>query len=290
LLLPSEQIVGRTLREILPPHVAEPAMDAVELAVAGGTASFEYALEVAGEGRHYEARVVPCGNDVLAVVRDITELQRNRDELAATAERLRVTLLDTVRAMGAMVQLRDPYTAGHERRVAALAEAVAGVLGLDEDRRRTVLVAGEIHDIGKIGVPAETLSKPRRLSPDERRLVEEHPERGYEILAGIHFDAPVAEIVRQHHERLDGSGYPRGLRGDEILPEARILAAADVLEAMSSHRPYRPALGVDAGLAELRAGAGVLFDERVVAACEEAVARGLVDLSESSAASWSLQM
>ena len=281
LLLPPEQVIGRTVADVLPPHVAGPAMECIAAAQAGVSSSFEYALEVGGEQRHYEARVVPCGpDDVLTVVRDVTELQRKRDEAAATAEHLRVALLDTVRAMGAMVRLRDPYTAGHEHRVAALAEAVAGVLGFDEDHRQAVLVAGEIHDIGKIGVPAETLSKPRRLTPDERRLIEEHPARGREILAGIHFDWPVAEIVHQHHERLDGSGYPRGLRGDAILPEARILAAVDVLEAMSSHRPYRPALGVEAGLAELRAGAGVRFDEQVVAACEEVVARGLVDLSE----------
>ena len=281
MVLPPDQVIGRTVEEVLPPHVAGPALESIAAALAGESPSFEYALEVGGEERHFEARVVPCGaDDVLAVVRDVTELQLKRDEAAATAERLRGTLLDTVRAMGAMVQLRDPYTAGHEHRVAALAEAVAGVLGFDEDSRQAVLVAGEIHDIGKIGIPAETLSKPRRLSPDERRLVEEHPTRGHEILAGINFDWPVAEIVHQHHERLDGSGYPRGLRGGEILPEALVLAAADVLEAMSSHRPYRPALGVEAGLEELRAGAGVRFDEQVVAACEEVVARGLVDLSE----------
>ncbi len=282
LLVSRERTVGATATEILPAEVAELTMNAIAAALgSGATAAFEYSLTIEDDKRHFEARVVPCGADeVLAVVRDVTDLHRSRRDLAESAGRLRATLHDTVRAMGAIVDLRDPYTGGHERRVAALTQAIADVMGLGEARREGLAIAGEVHDIGKIGVPAEILSKPGRLTSTERALVEEHASRGYEILAGIDFACPVAEIVHQHHERLDGSGYPRGLAGDEILLEARILAAADVLEAMASHRPYRAALGVEAALAELRAGAGTLYDADVVAACERVIATGMVDLSE----------
>jgi len=281
LLLPRERIIGATAVELLPTEVAELTMNGIAAALgSAAAAAFEYSLAVGGDERHFEARVVPCGADeVLAVVRDVTELRRSQRDLAESARRLRATLYDTVRAMGAMVDLRDPYTGGHERRVALLTRAVAEVMGLSEEQREGLAIASEVHDIGKIGVPAEILSKPGQLTDYERELVEEHAARGYEILAGIDFAWPVAEIVRQHHERVNGSGYPRGLAGDEILLEARILGAADVLEAMASHRPYRPALGADAALAELRAGAGTLYDAHVVAACERVTAIGMVDLS-----------
>ena len=145
----------------------------------------------------------------------------------------------------------DPYTAGHQRRVAEIAGAIAGVIGVNGETPAPARRRGTLHDIGKMAVPAEILSKPGRLSDAEFELIRQHPQTGYEILAGIDFPWPVAEIVLQHHERLDGSGYPQGLEGDEILLEARILAVADVVEAMSSHRPYRPALGLDQALAEI---------------------------------------
>ena len=212
--------------------------------------------------------------------RDVTDLRQSERDLATSAGRLRATLHDTVRAMGAIVDLRDPYTGGHERRVAALARAIGDVMELSEEQCEGLVVASEVHDVGKISVPAEILSKPRRLTDLERLLVQDHAHRGYEILSGIDFAWPVAEIVHQHHERLDGSGYPRGLAGGDILLEARIIGAADVLEAMSSHRPYRAALGVEAALAELRAGARTRYDADVVAACERVMATGMVDLSE----------
>ena len=266
LLLPPERVIGARVDEVLPPHVAAAAMKGIPAALDGQTVvAFEYALEIGGEDRHFEARLVPSGeNEVLAVVRDMTELKRSQYDLAASAERLRRTLVDTVRAMGAIVEQRDPYTAGHERRVAAISGAVCAVIGLDAGRREGLVIASEIHDIGKVAVPAEMLSKPGQLTGPERTIVQEHAARGHEILSRIAFDQPVAEIVHQHHERLDGSGYPRGLAGDEIMLEARILGAADVLEAMSSHRPYRPGLGVDAGLAELRAWAGTRYDVQAI--------------------------
>lgn len=204
---------------------------------------------------------------ILGVGRDITE--RKQAEVAARvhAEQLQRTVEGAVLAMSHMVESRDPYTAGHERRVGELAAAIGAEMGMEEEQLNALSLAGTIHDIGKIAVPAEILSKPGRLSEIEFSLIKAHPTTGFEILADVDFGSPVAEMVLQHHERLDGSGYPRGLAGVDILPEARILAVADVVEAMSSHRPYRVALGMEAALAEVRAHAGVKFDAEVVAVC-----------------------
>ena len=171
----------------------------------------------------------------------------------------------TLHAVSRMVDLRDPYTAGHERRVGLVAAAIARELGWSEDRCHTLELLGLVHDIGKVAVPAELLSKPTRLTPFEFDLIKTHAQAGYEILKDVEFNGlPVGEIIRQHHERLDGRGYPQGLKGDEIRPEARILAVADVFESMASHRPYRPALGPDAALAELEKGRGIAFDPAAV--------------------------
>ena len=200
--------------------------------------------------------------------------QRGRESLAESAHELHEQLRDTVQALGAIIGLRDPYTAAHERRVAALAAAIALEMGLGEEAREGLAFAAEVHDIGKIGVPAEILSKPGALTEVEYALIKQHPQAGRELLAAIRFRQPVAEIVGQHQERLDGSGYPDGLRGEEILLEARILAVADVVEAMASHRPYRASLGLEAALAEVRGGAGTRYDGDVVAACERVFAQG----------------
>lgn len=192
---------------------------------------------------------------------------RLRQEQLGNAEKLRKGLEDTVLAISAMVEMRDPYTAGHEQRVAELAAAIATEMGLPADRVYGIHLAGSIHDLGKIQVPAEILSKPGRLNEVEYRLVKQHPQIGYEILKNIEFPCPVAQMVLQHHERLDGSGYPRGLKGGEILPEARILSVADVVEAMASHRPYRPGIGLPAALEEIGRNRGVLYDPDAVDAC-----------------------
>jgi len=173
----------------------------------------------------------------------------------------------TLTALGRTAERRDPYTAGHQRRVTDLALAIARKLEYGEDACSTLRTAGMLHDIGKLGVPAEILSKPTALSKIEFELIRTHPQAAYEILADIAFPGPVAEIVLQHHERLDGSGYPRGLAGEKIFREARILAVADVVEAMASHRPYRPALGIDAALREIEQNAGLLYDSEAVEAC-----------------------
>jgi PAS domain S-box-containing protein len=208
---------------------------------------------------------------VLGVGRDITERKRAQEGVRHQAEQLRRTVEGAVLAMGHMVESRDPYTAGHERRVAELASAIGAEMGVADGQLDALGIAGTIHDIGKIAVPAEILSKPGRLSDVEFSIIKAHPTTGFDILADVDFGAPVAEMVLQHHERLDGSGYPRGLSGAEILPEACILAVADVVEAMSSHRPYRAALGMEAALAEVREHAGVKYDADVVAACARLV-------------------
>ena len=166
-----------------------------------------------------------------------------------------------------MGELRDPYTAGHQRRVAEIAVTIGAELGLDARRQEGLRVAGQLHDVGKITIPAEILSKPGKLKPTELLLIKDHAEAGYDILKIVEFPWPVAEVALQHHERMDGSGYPQVLKGEAILLEARIMAVADVVEAMSSHRPYRAGLGIDKALAEIERGRGTAYDPLVADTC-----------------------
>src|SRR5271169_1208478 len=192
---------------------------------------------------------------------------RTRKMEDQSTERLLHSLDGTINAVSAIVELRDPYTAGHERRVAQLAVAIGKELGLPESQVEGLSIAGRIHDIGKIAIPAEILSKPTRLTENEFSLIKNHSQAGFDILKGIDFPWPIAQVALQHHERLNGSGYPQGLKGNEILPEARVLGVADVVEAMSSHRPYRAGLGIDAALEEIERNRGVLYCEKAVDAC-----------------------
>jgi PAS domain S-box-containing protein len=201
------------------------------------------------------------------VIRDITERKQRDREREESVARLEKAMRATVEAMSAAVEMRDPYTAGHQRRVTAVARALALELGIEGDSLEALTLGSQLHDLGKLHIPAEILSKPRALTPSELMLVREHVQSSYDLLKGIDFPWPVADIAYQHHERLDGSGYPRGLKGDQMLPEARILAVADVFEAMSSHRPYRPALGSEAAISELLAHRGTLYDADAVDAC-----------------------
>jgi PAS domain S-box-containing protein/putative nucleotidyltransferase with HDIG domain len=204
---------------------------------------------------------------VVCVARDITDRKRAEDELQDNFQKLQKILTQTVTTLASAVEMRDPYTAGHQRRVTQLAVALAAAMSLPEDIIRGLNMAAIIHDIGKLNVPAEILSRPSRLTVSEYTLIKVHSEMGYKILKTIEFPWPVADIVLQHHERLDGSGYPNGLKSDKILLQSKILALADVVEAMSSHRPYRPAFTLDVTLEEVKRNAGVLYDPRAVAAC-----------------------
>lgn len=179
-------------------------------------------------------------------------------------ERLATSLRATIEAMSRTMEWRDPYTAGHQKRVAEISMAIARQLHWSEERVQALYMAAMVHDIGKMSVPSEILTKPSRLTSIEMQLVQGHVDSGYQILKDIPFPWPIADMVRQHHERLDGSGYPQGLKGDEISIEGRILAVADTIEAMSSHRPYRPGLGLDAAMKEIRAEAGSKLDASVV--------------------------
>jgi len=184
-----------------------------------------------------------------------------------SAERMRKSLGATVQAIAVIVETRDPYTAGHQRKVADLARAIATEMKLPADRIDVIRMASSIHDLGKISVPAEILSTPNKLTALEFSLIKTHAQSGYDILKDIEFPGPVARIIREHHERINGAGYPQGLVGEEILLESRILAVADVVEAMASHRPYRPAIGLDAALAEIENNKGTLYDVDAVDAC-----------------------
>jgi PAS domain S-box-containing protein/putative nucleotidyltransferase with HDIG domain len=193
--------------------------------------------------------------------------QQAEEGRKAALSRLQRALEDSIRVAASVSEVRDPYTAGHQQRVSRLAVAMAGEMGLPAAQVEGIHFGGLIHDIGKVGVPAEILSKPTILTPLEMELIQIHPEAGYEIIKDIEFPWPVAQMILQHHERLDGSGYPAGLKGDEIIPEARIIAVADTVEAMSSHRPYRPGLGMDAALKEIISGSGTRYDAQAVEAC-----------------------
>lgn len=193
--------------------------------------------------------------------RDLEQMVEER------TEKLRKALDGIVHAMALTVETRDPYTAGHQRRVTELALAIAKQDGLLEEQMEGLRMGGMIHDLGKIAVPAEILSKPGRLTDTEFSLIKNHPQVGYNILKEIEFPWPVAQMVLQHHERINGSGYPQGLSGEEIILEARIMAVADVVEAMASHRPYRPALGIDTALEEISKNRGSLYDPDAADAC-----------------------
>ncbi len=215
--------------------------------------------------------------EIEGIARDITERKLAEQERERSLARLRRTLEQTVYALAAAVEMRDPYTAGHQRRVADLATAIADEMDLPEDRSRGVRMAGLIHDVGKIHIPAEILSKPTRLTEAEWSMIKTHPQVGYDILKEIEFPWPVARIVLQHHERFNGSGYPQGLSDKEILLEARILGVSDVVEAMASHRPYRPAHAVEEALGEIRENRGILYDPEAVDACLEVIGKKILE-------------
>lgn len=278
--LPLEDQLGRPAAEITPE--LWPQLEPIYRSVLDtGQAVVNVELTPAAPGpdgtRHclssfYPVRVDEEVTGVGVVVVDITERRRAEEMLAANLKAL-------VGTVAATVEVRDPYTAGHQMRVGRLAAAIARELGLDDNTVLGIRTAAEIHDIGKIAIPAEILSKPGKLSPPEFELIQQHPQQGHDIVAGVAFPWPVAEMILQHHERLDGSGYPRGLAGEQVLAGARIIAVADVVEAMSSHRPYRPALGLEVALADIERQRGRQLDADAVDACLRLVREQAFDLN-----------
>jgi putative nucleotidyltransferase with HDIG domain len=230
---------------------------------------------VSPDGRVWYLRVYPVRgvqggvNGLLAALLDITARKRAEEELQKGLGKLQRAFEGVVQAMAMAMELKDLYTSGHQQRVAQLACALGAELGLPPDRIAGLRVAGLLHDLGKIAVASEILSKPGKINQYEFAIIKAHPQIGYDILKTIEFPWPVAQIILQHHERLDGSGYPAGLTGEEILLEAKILGVADVVEAMSSHRPYRPAIGISQALEEISQKKGLSFDPGVVETCLE---------------------
>ena len=204
-----------------------------------------------------------------ALIFENKEKEKRAEELTIANHGWKNALMHTVDVIVNLGEMRDPYTAGHEKRVAEIAVAISAELGFDAERQQGMRVAGYLHDVGKINIPAEILSKPGKLTDIEYSLVKGHAQAGYDVLAHVDFPWPIAQVAFQHHERLDGTGYPRGLKGEEIIIEARILAVADVVEAMASHRPYRAGLGIDKALDEIIRGSGIAYDVTVVDACHK---------------------
>ncbi len=271
-----EEVLGRNYLELIYPQDRERVAQIVARRLGGKGAPQEYEVRrLTKDGeilwcRMMAVRIQYRGKPaIMGNIIDISDLKRLEVELRGSLEKLERTLEGAIKAFASAVEKRDPYTAGHQKRVALLARAIGQEMGLPESQVEGIHLAGLVHDVGKISIPSEILSRPGRLNPTEFGIIKAHPQVGYEILKEIEFPWPVAEIVLQHHERLDGSGYPQGLSDGEILLEARIIAVADVVEAMASHRPYRPALGIDKALEEIQRGKGTLYDPPVVDVCVE---------------------
>jgi PAS domain S-box-containing protein len=250
-------------------------VESIQKALNGDTAFYEdvYHSTTAGKATPVRAFFAPIkigDKGILggvAIIEDVTTQKRAEEDLKKSLQQLRRAMQATIQALSQIVETKDPYTSGHQKRTTDLARAIATEMHLPSDQIEGIRVAGAIHDIGKLSIPAEILSKPSKLAAAEYSLIKEHARQGYEILKDVESPWPLAEIVHQHHERINGSGYPRGLQGEEILIEARILAVADVVEAMASYRPYRPALGIDKALEEVEKNKGVLYDILAADAC-----------------------
>jgi len=278
-----EEIINKTLMDIVSPQQAKTFNTTYEKLLRAQepfNGLENIFLRKSGQIVVLENNAVPIFDDqgtflgYRGIARDITERKVAMEELEKSRDDLHASLEETVISLASTAEKRDPYTAGHQQRVDRLACAIAKELGLSDQQFEGLHFAALLHDIGKIALPSEYLAKPAKLSKVEKAVIEIHPEVGYEILNNIHFPWPVAEIVYQHHEHLDGSGYPQGLTDKDILLEAKIIAVADVVEAMSSHRPYRPTLGITRALDAIRSGRGTLYHAPSVDACLHLVAEG----------------
>jgi PAS domain S-box-containing protein len=264
-----KNVIGKKVSEVIP-GIQESDAELLEIygrvALSGKSERFE--RHVKALKMWFSVSVYSSEKDHFVAVFDIITVRKEAEKkLQDTLESLRRAVNTTIQVMVSAVEVRDPYTSGHQLRSADLARAIATEMGLSQDKIDAIRMAGSIHDIGKLSIPAEILSKPTKLSEIEFSLIKAHAQRGFEMLKDVESPWPLAEIVHQHHERMDGSGYPRNLKGDEILLEARILNVADVVEAMASHRPYRPGLGIDAALNEIEKNRGTIYDTAVADAC-----------------------
>jgi PAS domain S-box-containing protein/putative nucleotidyltransferase with HDIG domain len=273
--LAKSKLMGKSVFDISPGQLAQKyfEMDS-ELLKTAGSQIYESRVKYAdGSIRDVvfnKATFIDTSGNLAGIVGTVLDVSKQKEtELALkeTTQKLSLVLSQTVQAMSTITEMRDIYTAGHQQRVAHISEKIAYELKLPAQTIEGVKIAALLHDLGKISVPSEILTKPSRLSFHEFELVKDHAQLGYEILKSIDFPYPIAEIIRQHHERIDGSGYPRGLSGKDMLLEAKIIAVADVVEAISSHRPYRPALGIETALSEIKRLSGKEFDSDVVSAC-----------------------
>jgi PAS domain S-box-containing protein len=262
----ASEAMGRQLEEVYVLRQGQENQGGEEGCILTSKGGNEYTVE---EVRTPLAEMESDKSGIVIVFRDITERKRANEalQLQHTLDGLRKALNTTIQVMVSAVEARDPYTAGHQIRSADLSRAIATEMGLPQEKINGIRMAGSIHDIGKLSIPAEILSKPTKLSEIEFSLIKEHARRGFEMLKDVESPWPLAEIVYQHHERMDGSGYPRNLKGEEILIEARILTVSDVVEAMASHRPYRAGLGIDAALNEIEKNRGIFYDNAVADAC-----------------------
>ncbi|MES9843653.1 MAG: HD domain-containing phosphohydrolase [Candidatus Sedimenticola sp. 6PFRAG5] len=269
---PIDELLGKPYFEIFP-RMERPLNSCLDMMASGKEGALEEDESFEQNNRTYisHAYLIPgeTGVSLLGVhiIRDVTEDIRLEELRQEYARSIKQSLVDTIYSVSLTVEKRDPYTAGHQQRVAKLAVEISRGMDMDETFQEGLYFGGLIHDIGKIYIPSEILNRPGRLNDLEFSIIKTHPQVGWEILKEVTFPWPVKQMIRQHHERIDGSGYPDGIQGDEICIEARILAVADVLEAMASHRPYRPALPLESALEEIEANRGTLYDERVVDAC-----------------------
>jgi len=286
----TDEILLKGMEDVFTPNSIETVMKTREKGFISGKSDQSILSESTAfelEMIHKSGSVIPvevkysfiCNSDgqpkeVLAVARDISSRKLAQEQEKQNAEILVKSMEDTIMAMAMIVETRDPYTAGHQRGVAQLAREIAKQMNLTDNVVNGVYFAGLLHDIGKISIPAELLSKPKKLTETEKLFIKSHPLIGYEILKNIKFPWNVAEAIIQHHERMDGSGYPNQLKGTQISIEGRLLAVADVVEAMSSHRPYRPSLGINEALIEISANSGKIYDKNVAKACLEVFSKG----------------
>src|SRR5665648_538296 len=266
---PMHELLGKTTDDLFPSDLAKSILADDLLILNEGK---QITVEEELNGRFYSTIKFPILVEgkpryLAGYTTDITERRQAETQLQQNYLKTKRAMDATIETMSKIVEAKEPYTAGHQQRVSQLATAIAKELNLSQDKVEGIRIASLIHDIGKIGLPTEILSKPIKLSDIEFSLIKEHPQIGYNILQSIDFSYPVAQIILQHHERLNGLGYPNHLKGDQIFLEARIIGVADVVEAMSSHRPYRPALGIDKALEEITQNRGILYDPEVVDAC-----------------------